>query len=181
MKALIICGSRNGGFTSEMCRSFSKGLGTRGVSSEIVFPIDMRIGHCTGCGFCSGDDGCNIRDDMGIICDAFRESDLLVLATPVHFSGPSSVIKAVIDRFQPIWFNKTEHPRYAAGLISGGGPEPYFMNTVSIFRAFSATAGMKWIGHLEIPDTDNKKISDVTGPSFDYGCDLGSLITKSRI
>ena len=169
MSVLIVCGSRDGGFTSEMCRSFSKGLEACGISSEIVFPIGMGIAHCTGCGCCSADGECNISDDMDAIFASFERSDLLVLASPIHFSGPSSSIKTVIDRFQPVWFRKREHPAYAAALLSGGGPSPRFAGTVSVFKAFSFTAGMKWLGHLEIAGTDEKGIQDVSGPSFEYG------------
>ncbi len=176
MKALIVCGSREGGFTSEMCRSFSEGLASCGIPSEIIFPIDMDIGHCTGCGECYDDGECCIMDDMIHIYNAFGGCDLLILATPTHFSGPSSAIKTVIDRFQTIWFKKAAHPSFAAALLSGGRPKPNFNNTLSIFKAFSITAEMEWLGHLEISDTDNKEISDAAAPSFDYGKKIGAVV-----
>jgi len=180
MKALIICGSRKGGFTSEICESFSEGLFLHDVDSDIVFPIEMRIGHCTGCGECSKDGKCIIRDDMDDIYRAFRDADILVLASPVHFSGPSSSIKTVIDRFQPLWFKKSDHPACAAALMSGGGKGPNFTNSISIFKAFSITTGMKWLGHLEIPDTDNKNTVDVMGQSKDFGLKIGSSFKEGK-
>jgi len=180
MKAVIICGSRDGGFTSEMCRSFSKGLAVHGISSEVFFPIGMDIKHCTGCGCCSASGECNISDEMAVFYEAFRECDLLVLASPVHFSGPSSVIKTVIDRFQTIWFVKGEHPAFAAALLSGGGPSPNYKNAISIFKAFSITADMEWLGHLEISDTDQKEVTDVSGPSFDLGNEMGRSLVRDR-
>lgn len=180
MKALIICGSRDGGFTSEMCRSFSKGLESCGVSSEIIFPIEMDINHCTGCGCCSASGECNISDEMDAIYKAFEENDMLVLATPIHFSGPSSVIKTVIDRFQPVWFKKGGHPAYMTALLSGGSPSPRFSNTVSIFKAFSITADMKWLGHLEISDTDGKEMHYVVERSLDQGEQVGLSILNGQ-
>jgi len=180
MKAAIICGSRKGGFTSEMCRSFSEGLAVHGISSDIFFPIEMDIKHCTGCGSCSESGTCNISDDMEVFYKAFGECGLLILATPIHFSGPSSVIKIVIDRFQTVWFRKGEHPAFAAALISGGGPSPDYKNTVSIFKAFSATAEMKWLGYLGIPGTDEMGIQDISGPSFVYGKEIGQELIRDR-
>ena len=180
MRALIICGSRKGGFTSEMCRSFSEGLAVRGIPSDIVFPIEMDIKHCTGCNGCSESRVCVISDDMAVFYDAFGRYDLLVLAAPIHFSGPSSAIKTVIDRFQPIWFKNAEHPAFAAALLSGGGPSPNYNNALSIFKAFSATAEMKWLGHLGISDTDGKGTSDVADPSFEYGKEIGLMVLKDR-
>ncbi|MCL2296512.1 MAG: flavodoxin family protein [Methanomassiliicoccaceae archaeon] len=181
MKALIICGSRKGGFTSEMCRSFSEGLDLHGVPSEIFFPIEMNIEHCTGCGSCSAEGVCNISDDMDILYDSFERCDLLVLASPTRFSGPSSVIKTAMDRFQPVWFCDRKHPAFAAALLSGGGASPNYNNTLSIFKAFSITAKMAWLGHLAISGTDEKEISDVAGPSFDYGKEIGMKVVIDRI
>jgi len=181
MKAAIVCGSRDGGLTSGICRSFSKGLAIHGICAEILFPIEMNIAHCTGCGSCSEGGVCNICDDMDIFYKAFMKSDMLVLATPIHFSGPSSVIKAVIDRFQPIWFKKGEHPSFAAALLSGGGVSPNYKNTISIFKAFSITAEMKWLGHLEISDTDKNGSQDVANSfSFDYGKEMGSVLINNQ-
>jgi len=181
MKALIICGSMDGGFTSEMCRSFANGLALHGIRSDILYPIEMYIRHCTGCEECSKDGRCIISDEMDTINEAYEnECDLLVLASPVHFSGPSSVIKTVIDRFQPIWYKKKRHPEFMAALLSGGGAAPSFAPSISIFRALSVTAGMKWLGQLEIPDTDNKDILEVSIPAVDFGSEIGEKIIKGR-
>lgn len=180
MKALIVCGSRNGGFTSEMCSSFSDGLAVHNISSDIIFPIEMNIEHCTGCNNCSVSGKCSISDDMSVFYDTFGKYDLFVMATPIHFSGPSSVIKTVIDRFQPIWFRNTEHPAFAAALLSGGGPTPNYNNAISIFKAFSITAEMKWLGHLGISDTDEKRTPDVADLSFEYGKEIGLMLLKDQ-
>jgi len=180
MKAAIICGSRDGGFTAEMCRSFAKGLAVHDIHSEVFFPIDMDIAHCTGCGSCSENGKCNISDDMDIFYMTFGGCDLLVLATPIHFSGPSSVIKTVIDRFQTIWFRKGRHPAFSAALLSGGGPSPDYKSTISIFKAFSATAETEWLGYLAIPNTDEKRIQDVSELSFGYGKDIGRALFSDR-
>ena len=89
----------------------------------------------------------------------FGESDLVVLATPLHFSGPSSLLKTVLDRFQAYWHDKVlPHPLACCAMLCAGSPEPNFAPTVSILRAFSITTKMKWMGHwmghMEFPDTD---------------------------
>lgn len=181
MRGLIICGSRDGGFTSAMCRSFSEGLTAQGIGSDIVFPVDMNIGHCSGCDDCSAGK-CIISDDMDLICEMFSKCDLLVLASPIHFSGPSSIIKTVIDRFQPLWFNPEDRRRYATSLLSGGGEKPLFRNTVSIFKALSFTAKMEWLDGIEISDTDKKKTDDVRIPAFELGSRIGSMLnTEDRV
>ena len=153
-KALIICGSaRMNGVTDTMCRAASVALAERGYSPTIVYASDD-IAHCRDCGLCA-DGRCAIDDGMNRIYEEFASSDLLILASPVHFSGPSSIIKTVIDRFQPYWFDKDmPHPRAVAGLICGGSEKPEFRPTVMVFKAFAAMLGMEWLGHLEVPATD---------------------------
>jgi multimeric flavodoxin WrbA len=180
MRAFIICGSREGGFTSAMCSSFSKGLAEHGISSEVIFPLNMDIKHCTGCGECSKTGECIIDDEMSGVYKEFEKCDLLVLASPIHFSGPSSIIKTVIDRFQPVWFIDKKHPAYAAGLLSGGSMKPGFSNTVSIFKALSITAKMEWLGQLEISGTDEKETVETDIPTFNYGKEIGSVLIKDR-
>ncbi len=156
MRALIICGSANpNGTTATMCRSAADALWKSGSIPDIVFPGEMNIRHCDGCGGCK-DGECVIKDDMRGILDAVDRSDLVILASPIHFSGPSSLIKTVMDRFQPYWNGKEPHGGRLAVLLCGGSPEPRFHCAVYIMRAFSITVGMEWCGHLEVPNTDSE-------------------------
>ena len=93
---------------------------------------------------------------MADLYDLISRSKLLILASPIHFSGPSSILKTAIDRFQPYWFNKERRtPAFCAALLCGGSPSPNFEISEKIFRAFSVTTGMKYLGALTVPDTDN--------------------------
>lgn len=178
MKALVINGSgRKDGFTSGACASFAEGLEAGGVECDIIFPYGMDIGHCNGCGKCR-DGKCVISDDMDSIYAMFEECDILALASPIHFSGPSSIIKTVLDRFQPYWYKKHENNGYAVGLLCGGGTEPAFGHTVSIFKAFTITTGYDWQGYLAISGTDFHDPEDSAMPSFNFGKSLASKISK---
>ena len=158
MKALIICGSANLSGTSSAAAEYAAdSLNGIGIGTELLFPSLMRIGHCSGCGKCRNGD-CPLKDDMKIILEKASESDILLFAFPVHFSGPSSLVKTVIDRFQPCWYTKKIHAKTAA-LICGGSPEPRFACSVTVLRALCITAGMEWKGCLEIPGTDKKDAS----------------------
>lgn len=154
-RILIICGSAGrGGVTETMCRVVEDTLRSRGYDAVVVYPSEMRIGHCTGCDSCR-DGPCVIDDDMGVLYRLFSESDLVILASPIHFSGPSSVIKTVMDRFQMYWHCKDlPHPLGMAAMLCAGSDRPNFGPTVSIMKAFAITTGVPWVGHLEIPGTD---------------------------
>lgn len=156
-KATVLCGSaRTDGVTRAMCSSATEHLRDMGWRADTILLSDLDIRHCTDCGSCRHT-GCVIWDDMDVVYKAFQSSDMVVLASPIHFSGPSSLIKTAMDRFQPWWFDGTlPHPSVSVGLLCGGSDRPFFGNTVSIFRAFSITTGMEWRGHLEISGTDRK-------------------------
>lgn len=154
-RVLIICGSAGrGGTTEAMCQSAAAAFREAPSDALIVFPSEMEIRHCTGCDLC-GSGRCVIDDDMSRLYKLFAESDLVILATPLHFNGPSSLMKTVMDRFQVYWRGSgLPHPKAAMGLICAGSDEPNFSPTLSIMRAFAATTGMKWVGEVCISGTD---------------------------
>ncbi len=163
-RTLVICGSAGrGGVTDTMCQSAADYLRQAGSDVMVVFLSEKSIGHCTGCGHCKCG-FCILDDDMRVLYRLFSESDLLVLTSPLHFSGPSSVLKTVIDRFQVFWFNRDPpHPDHVLALLCAGSDRPNFAPTLSIMKAFAATAGMRWLGHLEVVGTDRTGGSNADG------------------
>jgi len=154
-KALIINGSGlMNGTVGRMCSKAGSVLESEGFEVSSVFPAGMDIRHCSGCNKCT-DGKCVIADEMAMVYGAFSESDILVLTTPIRFSGPSSILKMVMDRFQPYWHVKGDHPRYCIAMMCGGSREPRFEYTERIIKAFSIMIGMEYLGALAIPDTDS--------------------------
>ena len=176
MKALILCGGRRGGLTSTMCEMFAEGARSKGIESMVLYPIEMDIRHCDGGNECSEEKRCIIDDEMSTIYRSFKGSDILVLSSPVRFSGPSSIIKTVIDRFQVYWYDKGDRPSYVVALLNGGMENPRFDNILSSFKAFSITTDMDWMGELMIPGTDSLSRDDVRVPSFNFGVETASKI-----
>lgn len=157
---VIVCGSGDpNGISYAVCRELTACFSGHGLTSTVFHPYGMDIRHCTGCEACS-DGPCVHDDDMVTVLDSLSEATLLVLVSPIHFSGPSSIMKTLMDRFQPFWHNRMPHPRFMAGVLCGGSPEPCFRNTESIMRAFSITVGMDVLGFLEIGDTDRRSEND---------------------
>lgn len=161
-KVLVICacGTKRG-FTYAMCSEAQSGFGAGGFETEVLYPINMDISHCTGCGSCENGKGCIIDDDMQRIYDSFASAYAVIFCAPIHFSGLSSVMKTVIDRFQTIWFCGDAGPKYMAAMICGGDDEPEFRGAMHVLKALSITAGSEWLGELKISGTDKMKPSDV--------------------
>ena len=157
MRATILCGSADeNGFTRKMCNSAVQYLNSKGYLISFFELGDLEINHCRDCDGCKTE-SCIIRDDMDHIYNSFSQSNLLILSTPIHFSGPSSLLKTAMDRFQPYWNDKTlSHPSKCIGLLCGGSEVPNFELTEKIFKAFCITTGMDYLGSVKIPDTDNR-------------------------
>ena len=173
MKILFITGSaRKNSITAELCGIAASAIPDADVT--YIRPDGMRIEHCTGCGICSSAERCVVSDDMHIIYDAVEKNEVIVLATPVYFSGPSSIMKQVIDRFQCLWVRRRTKNRFAALIAAGGHERPVFSNTVSIAKAFAASIGAEWLGELTVSGTDN--IRDIPESLFREAYSFGSAI-----
>ncbi|MCX7831668.1 MAG: flavodoxin family protein [Actinobacteria bacterium] len=146
MKVLILNGSsRSEGSTGRVLRNFSEILTERGHQVEYLQISVLKISPCTECLACYDREGCVIFDSMISIYEKIRESDFIIIGTPVFFSGPSAQLKAFIDRLQALWALKNklrkkvrEKPLRIAGVVVGSrGSQIDLRNTVSIFKAAS--------------------------------------------
>jgi len=179
MRATIVVGSpREDGNTEVQVQSVADALSEEDIDVKIIRPSKMDIHHCTGCNKCIGDGICSIDDDMSEIYKAFDGSDIFVLATPVYFSGPSSIIKQVIDRFQCYWVSLEEEPtdKIVALMSSGGSRNPRFENIISICRAFAITVRATWGGECLVESTDDWDTSHVAKPSYKFGKELAEKV-----
>lgn len=179
MKATFIVGSaREGGNTEEQCLAAADALKEKGFDVDIIYPSSLDICHCDGCNECMNSGSCIIDDDMKMIYDAFDDSDLFILATPVYFSGPSSIIKQVIDRFQCRWRSVDDpmSPKYVALICNGGSRNPRFENVISIARAFAFGTRCKWAGECMVDSTDLTDVSKAAKEAYKFGLILADDI-----
>lgn len=178
MKAAIIIGSaREDGNTEAQCRAVMDALEENGIEVDVIRPAKMDIHHCTGCNRCIDTDSCYMQDDMQVIYDAFDGSDVFILATPIYFSGPSSILKQVIDRFQCRWESVDEpySDKYVALLCNGGSRNPRFENVISIVRAFAFGTRCVWAGETLVEGTDNDE-SKCFKDSYKFGVHLAEML-----
>ena len=131
MKVVAFNGSpRKGGNTDILLIDAEKAVKTAGQGGLAGhewtrFDLNsMNIRPCQDCGGCEKTGECVIKDDMVQIYQAIRDSDRIVLASPVFFFGLSAQTKAVIDRCQAFWCEKyllkrplPERPSGRKGLL----------------------------------------------------------------
>ena len=85
-KIIILNGSpRKNGNTSALTAEFRKGAEEAGNEVTEFFLSKMKIGGCLGCwhGGKDPEHPCTQRDDMEQIYPAYKEADVVVLASPL--------------------------------------------------------------------------------------------------
>ena len=100
-KIVILNGSpRKNGNTSALVKAFAQGAEHAGHTVTEFFLDSMNIHGCKGCfgGHSSKECPCVQRDDMSKIYPAVKDSDVVVLASPLYYWNMSGQIRTAIDR-----------------------------------------------------------------------------------
>ena len=106
---------RTKGNTSVLLSAYLAEAERLGAQTELLDVAKKNISPCKECGTCEKKGFCPIEDDMQKIYPLLRRADIIVMATPVFFYGPTAQLKALIDRSQALWAR-----RYVHGLIDPG-------------------------------------------------------------
>jgi multimeric flavodoxin WrbA len=103
-KALILIGSpRKKGSTVILAAEAARGLNEQGIETETVFLNDLKIRGCQACYWCKKNDvaECAVKDDMQKVHELMKESDRMIVASPIYFGGVTAQAKAWLDRMFP--------------------------------------------------------------------------------
>jgi len=170
MKVIALNGSARGkkGVTWRLLDSLLKGLSEGGATVRDFQLKEMNISPCRACLTCmhKTPGQCAQRDDMDQLHPLLRESNLLVMGTPVYTDNMSAQMKTVMDRcicgMDPFLrldgANRVRHPyRWAMPskffLVSTSGfPEvESFLPLIMTFRAQAANFGSEPTGEICVP------------------------------
>ena len=100
-KIIVLNGSpRKNGNTSALVKAFREGAESAGHSVTEFWLEGMKINGCRGC--CAGGNNpespCVQKDDMEQIYPAYKEADVVVLASPLYYWTISGQLKCAFDR-----------------------------------------------------------------------------------
>ncbi|AMK16235.1 flavodoxin family protein [Methanobrevibacter olleyae] len=104
MKIIGISGSpREGASEFLLKKALSELEKEESFETKFITVRDRNINPCTHCDNCVETKGkCSIDDDMNEIYSLLKESDGIILASPIHFGSISAQLKAIIDRCQAL-------------------------------------------------------------------------------
>ncbi len=100
---LIISGSpQKEGNTSALVMWFAEGARSKGAKVEIidVGRMPFKLAGCSACRSCQKMPAyaCVINDAGRPVLEKMAKADVIVMATPLYFYGPSAQLKVIIDR-----------------------------------------------------------------------------------
>ncbi len=162
MNALILQGSpREGGNTEVLANHVAKTMTQGGASVRTIRLADLELHGCRECFACQkvqDHPGCPTKDDMPAVYDAVRDTDLIILATPVFCWGMTAQLKAAIDRFYAFCkfgvapdggvHSLIAGKQSALLVTAGGGPYDGAELCVSAYRRIAEFMQLKDRGEL---------------------------------
>ena len=100
MKIVCLLGSpRSKGNSTFLAKRFCENAEDRGSEVQRFTLNRLKYRGCQACMTCKTKlDRCVLKDDLSEVLDAVRETDILVMATPVYYGEVSSQLKGFIDR-----------------------------------------------------------------------------------
>ena len=145
MKKIVILNGSNSNTknTAALIRAFTEGAESAG--NEVVkFDVaHMNIHGCLGCMNCmakpkDAPNPCVIDDDMRQVYEAVLACDVIVFASPVYWWGPTSQLKAAVDRLEAVIGRRgldfLSRKSTALLMTFAGGGEGALLDWYSVFR-----------------------------------------------
>jgi len=168
MKVSILMGSpRLQGNTAELLKPFIEELKNLEAQVECITTENKRVHSCKACYRCQNEldtFGCVQQDDMDDIAVKIKESDILVLATPIYAWYCTASMKAVIDRLTygmnkfygnkgkgSLWRGKKCAIIATHGYDRQYGTEPFELGIIRLCEH----SGLNYQGMYSVRDEDN--------------------------
>jgi NAD(P)H-dependent FMN reductase len=160
LKVLGIAGSpRRDGNTDHLLRQVMAGASSSGVKTKTVVLSELNIAPCRHCDGCIKTGKCVVDDDMQWLHTDIRETEHIVLASPIFFMGVTAQTKAMIDRCQALWVIKyvlklpvaiNPYTERSGVFISVGGSKlrNLFEPAKATVKSWFTTLDIKYAGEL---------------------------------
>jgi multimeric flavodoxin WrbA len=148
------------GNTAALMQAFLNGARDLGAETILLDGTTMDISGCNACNECQNTGICVVPDEMTKVYEAIQRADVVVLGTPLFFSGMSSQLKAVIDRCQCLW----QAARQGSGLTTkrgyllavGAMENANFKNVLSEVRSFCIAVGISYKGEITVSGVESE-------------------------
>ena len=177
---VILNGSpRRTGNTMKLVRAFTEGAESAGHSVTEFFLDRMNIHGCKGCfgGHSSRECPCVQKDDMDQIYPAVKDSEVIVLASPLYYWNLSGQLRTAVDRLFALEEGDGNllrgHGRASALLMAAEG---HGFDDVLLYYDH-LMEHLKWENLGHVLAGGNGDVGDIKGkPELQQAYDLGKSI-----
>lgn len=137
-RILVVMGSpRKNGNSATLAREVIAGAEAVGAVVHSFHLNDMDIGPCTACDACCDRTAvdCVHDDDMRTLYPLLRETDALVIASPVYWFSVSAQTKLFMDRCYALEGETLADKRIGI-ILTYGGADPFSSGAINALRMF---------------------------------------------
>lgn len=149
---MVLCGSP---FPGGTCAGIADGLqrifASKGMIVNRIDVFSYNVHPCIGCNRCATTHECFMHDDADKVIETLQRTKALVIVAPVYFGGPPSQLKAIFDRFQPLfWTHENGHLDKPCVLLAvGSGGDPYGRRALDICVASAVSMLQFGLVHVQ--------------------------------
>jgi multimeric flavodoxin WrbA len=154
MKITVLNGSPRKQNTAAMVDAFAEGAKAAGHEVEVLQVGRMKINGCLACEYChgKGEGKCVQKDDMEKVMPAYRDSDMIVFASPIYYFDVTAQLSAAIQRVYAI--GKPAKATRAALLLSSASPNP-FEGAIATYKTMLGFMGLEDAGIITAAGDEN--------------------------
>ncbi len=156
MNILIVTGSpRKNGNTEIMADAFSQSAREAGHKVTIRKLSTLKINPCLDCKYCFNHEGvCIQKDDMNEILKDVKQTDMLVIASPIYWFDISAQTKCFIDRMYA--FAKKGFRISSIAMLLNSGSDGVYAAAEAQLHDISSYLKWELKGVIKVPDMDEK-------------------------
>jgi len=123
-----------------LAHAVADGAKAEGAEVESFYLHKMNIKPCTACDVCQSDiaQDCNIKDDMEQLYPKLRQTDALVIASPIYWFSIAAQTKLFIDRLYALGSPQSHalKGKRIGIVLTYGDKDPFSSGAVNALRAF---------------------------------------------
>ncbi|MEI7542832.1 MAG: flavodoxin family protein [bacterium] len=125
---------------------------------EMVAINNLKIQPCNACDKCKVTLKCVFNDEADTLIESVEKADIVIVATPIYFTGVPGALKNFIDRNQVQWYKKIKDGNKKGIIIltQGDVKDKYFKPAESEIRSFFAVNNIKTVAVLKFKDMDEE-------------------------
>jgi len=174
---------RRNGNSETLLREALRGAEAEGANTLKFDLAFMEIAPCEACQDCFRNGECVLLDEMCRLYDVLDQADVIIVSSPIYFSGMSAQTKIAVDRCQALWAKRQllkvgRKEGIGAMILVGAQPNAKFDNARSELRAFLTGIGLRPVADLTFGGMDRREAASNDPAALSKAFELGRKLVR---